>query len=273
MFSNLNSLFQLRLNLYLTDFLDILIIALFIYSLFIFFRHTRTYMVFLGLAIAVSLYVIAGTFNLYLTSLTLKYFAGASVIVFAIIFQSEIRKYFEILGLLGTRQIRAGALASKSPTTSEIIQSCVRMAQSKVGALIVIQGRDNLDPFLEGGVTLDGAISEEVIMSIFDPHSEGHDGALIISNNRISKFGTHLPLSTNFKEIGKRGTRHSAALGLSESTDALCIICSEEKGKISICKDGKIKTLDELSDLEKEFEKFIKFKFSYRKGNVIAYIL
>ena len=103
MFSNSASFLQLGSNLYITDFLDIIIIAILIYSLFIFFRNTRTYMIFLGMAIALSLYVVARYFNLYLTSLTLRYFAGVSVIVFAIIFQSEIRKYFEILGLLGTR--------------------------------------------------------------------------------------------------------------------------------------------------------------------------
>ncbi|HLB51577.1 TIGR00159 family protein [candidate division WWE3 bacterium RIFCSPHIGHO2_12_FULL_38_15] len=273
MFSNSLTLLQLKPNLYLTDFLDIIIIALFIYSLFIFFRNTRTYMVFLGLAIALSLYVVARYLNLYLTSLTLRYFAGVSVIVFAIIFQAEIRKYFEILGLLGTRQIRAGTLASKSPSATEIIQACVKMAQSKIGALIVIQGNDNMDPFIEGGIPLDGVISEEVILSIFDPHSEGHDGALIINNNRIIKFGAHLPLSTNFKDLGKLGTRHSAALGLSENVDALCIVCSEEKGKISICREGKLKTLDDFTELEKEFEKYIKSKFSLKKINLFTYVV
>ena len=273
MFSNSASFLQLGSNLYITDFLDIIIIAILIYSLFIFFRNTRTYMIFLGMAIALSLYVVARYFNLYLTSLTLRYFAGVSVIVFAIIFQSEIRKYFEILGLLGTRQIRAGTLASKSPATSEIIQACVKMAQSKVGALIIIQGNDEVDPFIEGGTPLDGVISEEVIMSIFDPHSEGHDGALIINNNRILKFGSHLPLSTNFKELGKLGTRHSAALGLSENVDALCVVCSEEKGKISICREGKLKTLDDYSDLEKELEKYIKSKFSLDKSTLFTYVL
>src|SRR3989344_4749553 len=249
MFSNSLTLLQLKPNLYLTDFLDIIIIALFIYSLFIFFRNTRTYMVFLGLAIALSLYVVARYLNLYLTSLTLRYFAGVSVIVFAIIFQAEIRKY------------------------TEIIQACVKMAQSKIGALIVIQGNDNMDPFIEGGIPLDGVISEEVILSIFDPHSEGHDGALIINNNRIIKFGAHLPLSTNFKDLGKLGTRHSAALGLSENVDALCIVCSEEKGKISICREGKLKTLDDFTELEKEFEKYIKSKFSLKKINLFTYVV
>ncbi|OGD12452.1 hypothetical protein A2576_00080, partial [Candidatus Amesbacteria bacterium RIFOXYD1_FULL_47_9] len=150
---------------------------------------------------------------------------------------------------------------TKSPSTGEILQSTVKMAQSRIGALIVVQGHDALDHLLEGGILLDGIISEEVLLSIFDPHSLGHDGALVISNGRITKFGAHLPLSNNFNQLGKRGTRHSAALGLSENCDALCIVVSEEKGRISICRDGKLKTLTEFSDLEKEMEKFIKAKF------------
>jgi diadenylate cyclase len=265
--SRLNNLLQLRANFYLTDLLDIAIIALFIYTLFIFFKKTRTYMIFLGIAIASGLYILSTTLNLYLTFVTLRYFVGVSLILFAIVFQSEIRKYFEFLGLIGSRQMKVGPLAPKSPATAEVIQACVRMAQSKVGALIVVQGKDNLDSFIEGGTPLDGIISEDVILSIFDPHSDGHDGALIIRNDRISRFGAHLPLSTNFKEIGKHGTRHSAGLGLSEHADAMCIIASEEKGRLSVCRDGKLKTLTQFSDLEKELDRFIKNKFtSQSKG-------
>ncbi|KKS31522.1 MAG: putative membrane protein [candidate division WWE3 bacterium GW2011_GWF1_42_14] len=262
MFSVLNNLVKLKGNLYITDFFDILIVALLIYSLFLFLRNTKTLMVFLGLAIAATLYLFAKSFNLYVTLLALKYFIGVSVLIFVIIFQNEIRRYFEFLGLIGSRQLKVLPLATRSPTTSEIIQACVKMAQAKIGVLIVVQGKDSLDQFVDGGVPLDGVISEELISSIFEPRSYGHDGALIISNNRVSKFATHLPLSTNFKEIGKHGTRHSAALGITELTDAFAIVVSEENGKISISKDGKLKTLQEFTDLEKEFEKYIKAKFS-----------
>ena len=166
---NTSSIFQLRGNLYLTDFLDILIFALLIYTLFIFFRRTRSYMVFLGLAIAALLYLLAETLNLYLTYLTLRYFVGVSLIIFVIIFQYEIRKYFEFLGLIGSRNIKVGRLTPKSLSASEIIQACVQMAQAKTGSLIVIQGKDNLDNYIEGGTALDGVISEDIIVSIFDP--------------------------------------------------------------------------------------------------------
>jgi len=229
-------------------------------------------MVFLGLIIIVSLYVLALVFHLYLTTLTLQYFFGVSVVVFVIIFQSEIRKYFETLGLLSTRQIRSKTMLAKSPSGSEIFQACVKMAQAKIGSLIVIRGSDSLDPLIEGGTLLDGEISEEVIVSMFDPHTSGHDGAMIISNNRIYKFSTHLPLSSNFSEIGKRGTRHTAALGLSERCDALCIVVSEETGQISVCINGRLKTLADPLDLEKELDKFIREKYFPKKETVIVQV-
>src|SRR3989304_4816064 len=105
MFNQINNLVRLKENLYLTDFLDILIIALLIYTLFLFLRNTRTLMAFLGLAFAVGLYLIAKSFNLYVTLMALKYFVGVAVLIFVIIFQSEIRKYFEFLGLIGSSQI------------------------------------------------------------------------------------------------------------------------------------------------------------------------
>jgi len=254
-------LFPLSGNLYLNDILDILIISLFLYSLLILFKKTRTISIILGLVIVIILYIFAQVFNLYLTLQTLQYFVGVSAFLFVIVFQQEIRKYFELLGLAGSRQIKVGPLLQKSPSTAEIIQSCVRLAQSRIGALIVVAGKDNLDSYISGGIPLDGIISEETIMSIFEPHSYGHDGALIITKNRISQFGVHLPLSINFREIGKHGTRHSAGLGLSEKIDALSIIVSEEKGTISICRDGKMKTIEDFSLLEKELDRFIKSKF------------
>lgn len=183
MFTQINSLFQLKGNLYATDFLDIIIIGLLLYSLFVFLRNTRTYLVFIGIAFTVGLYFVAKSFNLYVTLMALKYFVGVAALIFVIIFQNEIRKYFEFLGLVGTRQIKVGALAPRSPSTTELIQACVKMAQAKTGALVIIQGKDDIDQFIDGGIDLDALISEELFLSIFDNHSEGHDGAVIIKKS------------------------------------------------------------------------------------------
>lgn len=245
-------------NVSFADILDILIIAVGLYSVFLLFQKTKTYLILFGSTIFVTLYLAARYFNLVLTLQIMQYFAGVSIVVFSIIFQREIRQYFELLGLFGTRQIPHAPLLARSPATAEIIQSCIKMAKTRTGALLVLKGRDSLVHLLEGGVEVDGLISEELILSIFDPHSDGHDGALVIQNNRLAFLGTHLPLSNNFKEIGRHGTRHAAGLGLSENCDALSIVISEEKGSITLYKNGRAKTLEEYDDLEKELNRFIK---------------
>ena len=163
------NLFYLRNGIYLTDFLDILIITMLLYFVFLLFKKARTVVVFTGILLLASIYILAKVFNLYLTLITLRYFFGVSLIIFAIIFQQEIRKYFELLGLFGSR-FQVGRLIPKSPTIAEIILACIQMAQSKTGALIVIQGKDSLSGLIEGGIALEGQISEEIIASIFYPN-------------------------------------------------------------------------------------------------------
>ena len=107
---------------------------------------------------------------------------------------------------------------------------------------------------------LDGVISEDVMLSIFDPTSPGHDGAMILNKNRIEKFGVHLPLSNNFREIGKHGTRHSAALGIAERSDALALVVSEESGMMSLAQNGSLKEVKSLEELELRLNKFLREK-------------
>ena len=114
------------------------------------------------------------------------------------------------------------------------------MAKKRIGALIVLQGNDPLERHINGGTSLDGLVSEPLLESLFDPHSIGHDGAVIINGNRIAKFGCHLPLSINTSKYGNIGLRHTAALGLAERSDAICVVVSEEKGTISTGLSGNI---------------------------------
>ena len=100
-----------------------------------------------------------------------------------------------------------------------------------------------------GGIELEGKISEPLLKSLFDPHSPGHDGAVIVGNERISRFAAHLPLSKDFKQLAHVGTRHSAALGLAELSDALCIAVSEERGTISVARDGRLRQVNNLQEL------------------------
>ena len=130
------------------------------------------------------------------------------------------------------------------------------MAKKRIGALIVLQGNDPLERHINGGTSLDGLVSEPLLESIFDPHSIGHDGAVIINGNRIEMFGCHLPLSINTSKYGNIGLRHTAALGLAERSDALCIVVSEEKGTISLAYQEKLTTIKNAAALHEVLEQF-----------------
>jgi len=132
--------------------------------------------------------------------------------------------------------------------------------------LIVVKGTDPLDRHLETGIILDAVISEVLLESIFDRHVPSHDGAVIIDASRIAKLGCHLPLSTNVKEIGRLGTRHAAALGITERSDALSLVVSEEEGSISVAEDGKIRPLNDIIQINNTLQHFYRRKFPEKKN-------
>ncbi len=249
-------------NLFIADFFDVLIIALLIYITIFLFKQTRSFYVAAGVGIVVALFVLARVFNLFLTTLALQAFFGVFFVALVVIFQEELRKFFEYLALWSSRQVNRGSTAVLTlPGTSEILNAVKQMAHDKVGALIVFRGDDNLENFISGGTTLDGVISEELLLSIFDPTSAGHDGAMVINMDRISLFGGHLPLSHDFEQIGKRGTRHSAGLGIAEVSDAFALIVSEERGTVSFAYNGKLKTMKDPEDVEGPLLSFLKEKY------------
>ena len=249
-------------NIYLVDILDIVFISIMIYFALFFLKQRRSLLAVLGVGVIIAVYGIAQIFNLYLTSLVLQSFFGIFLIILAIAFQDELRRFFEYLASLGTRQIKLKhSPSTSSPIIDVIVQAIANLSHNKIGGLLVLQGNENINHYLDGGEILDGIVTEAALESIFDPKSPGHDGAIVISKNRITKFGIQLPLSKNFKEIKKHGTRHSAGLGLSEKTDALAIIVSEETGTISIALNGKLRKIKDAEDLEKKITKFLKEKF------------
>ncbi|MEK7643460.1 MAG: diadenylate cyclase [Patescibacteria group bacterium] len=243
------------------DFLDVIIIAILVYSGIIFFKQTRSLLVLTGIGIILGLYGFARVFNLYLTTIVFQSFFSVFLVILAVVFQDEIRRYLEFIASLSTRQRHAEPLQTNSESFEAILQAIAHLAHQKHGALIVIRGHEPIDRHLEGGSPLDGVISEELIESIFDPTSPGHDGAIVINRERIATMGTHLPLSNNFPEIGKHGTRHSAALGIAERTDAFAIVVSEEQGTISIARDGKLETCADVEALRQNLNGFLKIKW------------
>ena len=123
------------------------------------------------------------------------------------------------------------------------------LARARTGALVVIRGKDAIARHLDGGEDVEGRLSEPLLKSIFDPHSIGHDGAVVIDGHLIDKLGCHLPLSKNLEKLPRSGTRHAAALGLSERSDALCLVVSEERGTISVARRGNLQVVATPADL------------------------
>ncbi len=240
------------------DLFDIVIITTLIYVILIWFKDTASRFVFAGISLLGLVYILARVFHLYLTSLVLQGFFTILLIALVVIFQEDIRKFFERLATLGSlRPSRKNSGERKWPVDVDIlIESVAELAAKRVGAIIILQGRDPLERHLKGGYDLDGKLTQPLMASIFDPHSIGHDGAVVIHDNRVAKFGCHLPLSHDTEKFGKYGLRHTAALGLSERCDALCIVVSEERGTISVVQDGKMVVSRKPSDLSSMIRAF-----------------
>jgi diadenylate cyclase len=238
------------------DILDIAIISVMISVLLIWFKDRASRFVFLGITLLGVIYLLARFFQLYLTTVVLQAFFAILLFVLVVIFQEDLRRFFERLALLGRFRKKLFAVTVFNESAEIIAQTTADLARNKVGALIVLQGKDPLDRHLTGGNNLDGLLSQSLLESIFDPHSIGHDGAVLIDGNRLMRFGCHLPLSANAAQHGNLGLRHTAALGLSERSDALCIVVSEERGSISLARGERIEEIANASALRIELEAF-----------------
>jgi diadenylate cyclase len=250
-------------NLTAKDILDIGIIAIFLYLiLFLILRKKHTLFVVLGILLWYSIFFLSAKFNLILTNFIFKWFISFGLLfVLLFILAQEIRDVLYLFGSFGFRFIRY--LKEKSPNISEqtieIITDAVKeMSEKRIGALIVIEGNDPIDEFISSGYLLDGFISKPLILSIFDPTSPGHDGAMIIKNNKIYKFSTHLPLSQFPEKVKERNLRHRAGLGISEVCDCTVIIVSEETGNISLARKGEIEKIEDVFELKEKLLNLVK---------------
>lgn len=241
MLEGLLSLFQTRSPLLLLrDLLDIAVVSYAVYRLLLLLRGTRAMQVGLGLALIVLVYVIAQRAGLATAYALLDRFLASFLLLVVVIFQADIRRALMRVGnrpfLLRWRK------EEETTAVEEVISACVLLAQRRIGALIVFEREASLEDFISQGTVLDAEVSRELLYSIFLPGYENplHDGAVIIKNARIWKAGAFLPLTTNPTLDRTLGTRHRAALGISEETDAVVVIVSEERGQISLCFSGNI---------------------------------
>lgn len=243
-------------ELHLADLLDIALVTTFVYSAIALLRRTQARLVAGGIVVLMTLFIIAQALDLRLTIWLLQGFFAVFLIILVVIFQEELRQLFERLALWG---LRRGAPAAPSFGTAEVlVGTAADLARTRTGALIVLAGAQPVDRHLHGGLELGGRLSEPLLKSLFDTGSPGHDGAVVVKQDSVVRFAAQLPLSTDFRQLHGTGTRHSAALGLAERTDALCIVVSEERGTISVARDGKLRELSGAPELESEIQAFLR---------------
>lgn len=240
------------------DFIDVAVAAFLIYLILIFIKQSRSYFVVSALVLLASVNFLGSIFNLSLTRQIVQPVLTFFIVIVVIVFQREIRRFFEWFSFTSRRLAHERKQNVSEGISVVIARALLEMAKRNFGAIIVLEGEYPLDNVTEGGFPLDGRISIPLLLSIFDPTSPGHDGAVIIDNHRIRRFGVHLPLAENFDKFSKFGTRHRAAVGITEKTDALALVVSEEKGTVSYADSGKLITVSEPDKLEKIIEDFLK---------------
>jgi diadenylate cyclase len=219
-----------------TGIVDILVVAFLVYQALMVVRGTRAGHILLGIAIMLGLYGIAVFAGLEALRSLLSFIVPYLGLAIIVLFQSEIRRTLARLGR--KRWLGAGFRAPES--VSEILMAVEQLSQQKTGALIVLERDIGLRTFIESGVKLEARISRDLLISIFQPGLPLHDGAVIVQKDRIAAAACFLPLTTNPALSVKLGTRHRAAIGITEESDCLSLVVSEETGRISAASFGEL---------------------------------
>jgi len=219
------------------DLIDILIVTFVVYRLILLVKGTRAERMLWGLAVIVLVYFVSQRMELFTLHWILSNFLSSIVIIVIVVFQRDIRR---VLVQVGRTSFFSRGLGIKEELLEELTKAAFQMSKNKTGALIVLERDVGLGDYMDVGVEVDAKVSSEMVLSIFNPTSPVHDGAAIIRKGRISRVGCFLPLARD-PEISKSlGTRHRAALGLTEDTDAVIIVVSEETGEVSLVVNREI---------------------------------
>lgn len=241
---------------WIKDIIDVLIVSYIIYQLIVLVRGTRAVQLLKGILVLVGTWAISTWFNLYTLKWLMNQMFTFGIITVLILFQPELRRALEQLG--------RGKLFSRSTTPVDqdlndritaVIKAVNYLAPRKIGALIVFERETGLNEYIESGIAMESRLSSELLTNIFIPNTPLHDGAVIIRGNQIMAAGCYLPLSENPFISKELGTRHRAAIGLSEVCDAVSVIVSEETGQVSLALNGLIvRDIKEESLISKLFE-------------------
>ena len=234
-------------NMDITDVMEILIISFLIYQILKWIKNTRAWALLKGLLVIAGFLFVAGYFRMNTILWIAQNVLSFAVMALIVVMQPELRKALEELGnkniiraifaIDGSK--REGGLFSDK-TINEIVKACVDMGRARTGALIVVQQNQPLNDFERTGIEVDAIVTSQLLINIFEHNTPLHDGAVIICGNRVTSATCYLPLSDNLNIDKGLGTRHRAGLGISEVTDSMTIIVSEETGKISVAYNGQL---------------------------------
>lgn len=245
-------------SFHLTYIVEILILTVIIYELLIWVKNTRAWTLLKGIVVVTAFALISYFFHLTTLTWLMSKTAGVLVTVVVIVFQPELRRALEQLGrkniifsIFGTSAVIAEEdRRSRDKINSEIVKAVFEMSKVKTGALIVMEKKVILNEYERTGIPIDALISSQLLMNIFEHNTPLHDGAVFIRNQRVVAATCYLPLSDNMELSKELGTRHRAGVGISEVSDSLTIIVSEETGAVSIAESGKLTRSVSQDDLK-----------------------
>ena len=242
------------------DCVEILLITFLVYHILVWIKNTRAWSLLKGFMVIAGFILVAAFFEMNTILWIAQNAFGVAVTAVVVILQPELRKALEELGRKNiissivpfdtNRLSEEGRFSDK--TINEIVKACVEMGKVKTGALIVVEQNQSLSEYERTGIEVDGIVTSQLIINIFEKNTPLHDGAVIVRGNRITSATCYLPLSDNMALSKELGTRHRAGVGISEATDSMTVIVSEETGKISVAYEGK---LDRNLDAERLKEK------------------
>ncbi len=242
----------------LFDLLDILLIAFILYKVYFFLRGSRAAQMGVGLALILVVSLLAQLFNMVAVTWLFQNLKTVWLILFVIIFQPELRRMLTLLGQ--SRLVRYIVRVTESKVVTEVVRSVAELAKHSYGGLIVIARNTGLKTIIETGIRIQAEVSAPLLVSIFNPRSPLHDGAVIIQGEVVEAAKCILPLSSELKGESSLGTRHRAGLGMSEESDAFVIIVSEETGKISVALAGQLHRNIPLEELERMLREALKIE-------------
>ena len=246
-------MFQQILRMQWSDYLDIIVVAFLVYKLLPLLRTPHIMRIAKTVIALLIVAWITGVAKLYTVNWLLNQFLAVGLLAFIVLFQPELRRMLDHLGNVKFTNLFSTSrpVQEMEAVITQTVRACEAMSREKVGALIVFARDQRLDEYAKTGTTIDAQVSDQLIRNIFFKNSPLHDGAMIIRDGRIASAGCVLPLSTNENLPPELGTRHRAGVGMSEATDAVVVIVSEENGSISVAAGGMLKRSLELETLDK----------------------